>query len=255
MHHGLPERIGDEVKKAVREAVREELRDIEGRTAVAVEKQLTGIEGRVVNALGSQLTGVERRVADAVLAELDGQDLCCQPEPCPQRCPAAAVASNFTLLYDNARLNQDGELDAANHGIRLTADHRIRLDRIANAYRPCAQPPNKTVRFKVSGYSSTAEFRTEMPDGRQPLQGTNQHNLSTANLRAAVVAAYLQKAGLEAKPVQWKSFDDLRRPYLDRSDLLQGTDQEALNRSAFIEVKDAGACTFITPITPPESGP
>ena len=244
VHHEFPERIGNDIKKAVEEAVKEELSGIEGRITAAVGKQ-------VAEPFEFQLAGIERRVVDAVLAELNRKEFFCPPEPRSQKCPAATVASNFTLLYDNARLNQDGELDAANHGIRLTADQRRRLDRIANAYKACAQPPSKTVRFKVSGYSSTAEFQAETPDGHQPLQHTNRHNLNTANLRAVVVAAHLQEAGLEAKPVQWESFDELRRPYLDRSNLLQGTDQEALNRSVFIEVENAGACTLMTL----ESGP
>ena len=161
-------------------------------------------------------------------------------EHCGAASPAS-VAANFTFLYENARLNNARQITAESVGVRLAPRHDRRLDLLERAFRPCRRGRTDEVSFTVTGYSSTAEFQVETPAGdRQPLAESNELNLATANLRAEVVAARLQQAGFVATSTEWKSFDDLQRPYLD--DSRPSDDQQALNRSVFIEVRDAGAC-------------
>ena len=198
----------------------------------------------VTNALGAlddKLAGLEGRVANSVYDRLRQAGICelTETECAPGAPPAMSVVSNFTLLYENARLNKAREVTEASVGIRLAPRHRRRLELLANAFRAC-QRPGEPVQFHVTGYSSTAEFRYKKGADAELLPGSDELNLKTANLRAAVVGAYLENLKFTVTTKQWKSYEDLPRPYLD--DRQPGVDQQALNRTVFIEVLSAGAC-------------
>lgn len=159
----------------------------------------------------------------------------------PQRdCPASSVVSNFTLLYENARLNNDEAITAKSGGVRLEERHKQRLEKIAIAFKACQREAGIPVKFGVTGYSSTAKFQRENPARRVGMPNSDELNLKTANLRAEVVADYLREKGFEVERKRWDSFEALDRPYLD--DTPADTDKEALNRTVFIEVLHAGAC-------------
>ena len=196
-----------------------------------------------------ELERVAPDIADSVYARLREEGACLTSAgSCPSAAPAS-VAANFTFLYENARLNEARQITAESVGVRLAPRHERRLDLLESAFRPCRRD-GEGVAFAVTGYSSTAEFQVETPAGdRRPLAESNELNLATANLRAKVVAIRLQQAGFEATPTEWKSFEALQRPYLDDSP--PGDDQQALNRSVFIEVRDAGACD-IGKLAPPD---
>lgn len=172
------------------------------------------------------------------------KDICDAPQCCRQACPELpppSVVSNFTLLYENARLNEDEDITADSVGVRL-APHERRLEKIAIAFTACQRKTASAVKFRVTGYSSTAKFRRKGPNGEvgEIIRESDKLNLKTANLRAEVVATYLQEKGFEVENRPWDSFEDLIRPYLDDSQ--PGTDQQALNRTVFIQVLHAGAC-------------
>ena len=230
----------------------------EGGETTTIESPLA----RRINGIATQLTEMmayikefqapihePERIADLLYARLRQEGACLSSAgSCPSAAPAS-VAANFTFLYENARLNEARQITAESVGVRLAPRHERRLDLLASAFRPCRRD-GEDVAFAVTGYSSTAEFHAETPAGdRRPLAESNELNLATANLRAEVVAVRLQQAGFEATPTEWNSFKALQRPYLDDSP--PGDDQQALNRSVFIEVRDAGACD-IGKLAPPD---
>lgn len=194
-------------------------------------------------AIQGALAGIEPRIAQATCDRL-------KPEMCTdvtdgtgemQRGPLALlVKSNFTLLFENARLDEIGDVSERSAGIRLTPAHQRRLDAIVRAFRPCNT--GRRVEFKIHGFSSTAEFQARSAEGEEPLRETDNLNLETAKLRAKVVADYLSEREFTAEPVEISpDLDAMARPYVD--DAVSGeTDQEGLNRSVFIEVVSAGAC-------------
>ena len=187
-------------------------------------------------------------VADKVYARLRQEGLAFPPPEVARAVAPASVVAHFTFLYENARLNEAQQITGESVGVRLAPRHKRRLDLLEHAFRPC-QRVGEGVAFVVTGYSSTAEFLVETPAGdRRPLPESDELNLATANLRAEVVADRLQQAGFEATPTKWTSFEALQRPYLDDS---EPGDQQALNRSVFIEVRDAGACE-IGRLRPPD---
>lgn len=146
---------------------------------------------------------------------------------------------SFPLWFENARLTAAGSLEK--EGICPTKEHMERLDRLVNALKPCAMDAN-VVRLTVEGHSSTASFRTA---GGGTMSGTNELNLQVANARAAGVGAYLEKKSgsrFDIRVVTWQTFEQMRRPYLDDSELLSARDQEVLNRTVLIELQEAGAC-------------
>lgn len=200
------------------------------------------LDQRIADAVSKGLEGNDERIAGRVLEGLRREGL----RPSTGSCGGgqeAPVESVPTLFYENARLNSEESLNEGSPGIRLTDVHKTRLDRMASAFAPCAQPPDHVVRFEVFGYSSTAEFKMLTSDGPKSVDETDRHNLRAANLRAKVVAERLQEDGFEAAAKQWDSYDNIPRPFLGNSESLAGeTDQEALNRSVFIMVLDAGAC-------------
>lgn len=193
--------------------------------------------------IGKHMDGLLDRIASIVRESVE--DICDAPQCCGQACrrplPPPSVVSNFTLLYENARLNDDEDITADSVGVRL-APHEQRLEKIANAFAACQRETASAVEFKVTGYSSTAKFRREGPNGEvgEIIDGSDKLNLKTANLRGEVVATYLREKGFEVENKPWDSFEDLIRPYLDDSQ--PGTDQQALNRTVFIQVLHAGAC-------------
>ena len=203
------------------------------------------IAQRVARAVEEELTGVKIDAIDKAIKELLGKCCCGSAATCSSL-PTSAKA-NFTLLYENARLNEGQKLTKESVGIRLTKGHESQLTGIVNAFSACA-PSARVVKFEVTGYSSTAEFQEETNDGsRQPMSDSNELNVEAANLRTKLVVDYLkgQNAAFEVEPkprVPLESYDDINRPYLDDSDIFSGTAQEALNRTVLISVVDAGAC-------------
>lgn len=84
-------------------------------------------------AIQGALAGIEPRIAQATCDRL-------KPEMCTdvtdgtgevQGGPLALlVKSNFTLLFENARLDENGDVSERSAGIRLTPAHQRRLDAI-----------------------------------------------------------------------------------------------------------------------------
>ena len=254
---GLEQRVADDVAGRIEKLIGEpsgDLGDFRGA--------LDGIDETLAATVDGKLVGLEGRVADSVCEKLsegactrnaecrDGADSkvpSCPPvttcEECGTQCPDCpeppllSVASTFTLLYENARLNEEREVTEDSFGVRLAPRHIKRLDLLANAFQACQQEDDP-VQFHVTGFSSTAEFRTEPED--EPLPDSDALNLTTANLRATIVGNYLRNQNFQVTVEEWFSFDSLRRPYSDNSQ--PGTDQQALNRSVFIKLDSAGAC-------------
>ena len=219
---------------------------------------LTGI-ATTASAIKDSLVGLEERTADTVTNKLlasgcpltNKENECrpvMPPEPCPSPdvpeeldCgdspPSITVRSKFTLLYENARLTDDRDITENSFGVKLARRHLGRLDALANAFGACHRP-NDPVEFRVTGYSSTAEFRFQ-PSGRR-LSNSDELNLKAANLRAQIVGTYLESEGFTVQTVQWPQGHDLQRPYLD--DIRPGIDQQALNRTVMIELVSAGVC-------------
>ena len=202
---------------------------VNASVAATVDGKLAGLEGRVANS-------VYDRLRDAGICELTERECALGAPTSP---PTMSVASNFTLLYENARLNEERQVTEDSFGIRLAPRHLKRLEVLTNAFQACQQPEDP-VSFRVTGYSSTAEFRVEKKTGTARLHHSDLLNLQTANLRASIVGTYLENKNFAVTPKEWKSFKDLHRPYLD--DTQPGVDQQALNRTVFIEVLSAGAC-------------
>ena len=186
----------------------------------------------------------------AFLRHIENCSLC--PTDCGGAC-SPAILPQLPLLFENAKLaprqspDEGWRLSPDSEGVRLTPVHQISLDTFVKAFAPCAKVEGRPVRVKVVGYASTRQFADQ--DGR-PLPDTDALNLQAANLRAQGVAGYLRDSaqgfgidqGFKIDHEPWPSFDDMRRPFVDRSEALQGTEQEALNRSVVVQVHDAGGC-------------
>ena len=213
---------------------------------------LGGVNATVAKTIADSLAGLEGRVADAVSdrllaagCTLGSTAECPVPPPCPpvDDCddgpPTMKVESRFTFLYENARLNEDRKVTRESVGVKLAPRHLKRLELLTGALRPCHRPDDP-VKFAVAGYSSTAEFRTR-PDGGR-MSDSDGLNLLTANLRAQIVVDYLRAQDFDVATEEWRSTRDMRRPYLD--DGQEGTAQQALNRTVFVELKSAGACNL-----------
>lgn len=211
-----------------------------------IKAQLTKLADDLASqhaAIGEQIApqsmdGLLDRIASVVRQAI--KDSIC--DACPGPLPPLSVVSNFTLLYKNAHLNDDEDITRDNSGVKLAPRHERRLEKIAIAFTACQREAANAVKFRVTGYSSTAKFRRKGPDGEigKIIDGSDKLNLKTANLRAEVVTTYLREKGFEVENKPWDSFEDLIRPYLDDSQ--PGTDQQALNRTVFIQVLHAGAC-------------
>lgn len=228
----LVKEAANRIEKLISEAngnVVTALHGVNASLTAPVDAKLAGLEGRVANS-------VYDRLRDAGICELTEKECALGAPSSP---PTMSVASNFTLLYENARLNEKRQVTEDSFGVRLAPRHLRRLEHLTNAFKACQQP-EAAVRFRVTGYSSTAEFRVEEEAGTVRLSNSDKLNLQTANLRASIVGAYLEKANFTVVPKMWESYEDLHRPYLDDTQL--GLDQQALNRTVFIEVLSAGAC-------------
>ena len=209
----------------------------------AVDNALGGLDQTVSAAVGS-LEGLEGRVADAVSRKLLAEG--CQVTKAPDDCVAVVpppmptpitVNSKFTFFYENARLNEEGEVARNSVGVKLAPRHLKRLELLTNAFEPCHRA-DAPVEFEVAGYSSTAEFRTR-PDG-SPMDKSDELNLQTANLRAEIVGEYLKGQRFAVTTKEWPGDRDLERPYVDNAQ--PGVAQQALNRTVLIELKSAGTC-------------
>ena len=207
----------------------------------AVDNALGGLDQTVSDAVRS-LEGLEGRVADAVSSKLlaEGCQVTKAPEECvgavPPPMPPITVSSKFTFLYENARLNEEGEVAKNSVGVKLAPRHLKRLELLTNALRPC-HGADAPVEFEVAGYSSTAEFLVQ-PDG-SPMDRSDELNIKTANLRAQIVGEYL-KERFAVTTKEWPGDRDLERPYVDNAQ--PGVAQQALNRTVLIELKSAGTC-------------
>ena len=197
---------------------------------------ISTIDVRMAEAVREGLRGFDDAVADKVLERLRREGLCLSMGSCGGG-PDASGETIMTLFHENAHLDSDDSLQEDSRGVRLTDGHKARLEHLASAFAPCADPPDHAVKFEVWGHSSTAAFKT------LPANESKERNVEAANLRMKVVADHLERSGFEADWDEWKSYDAINRPYLDNSELLAGeTAQEALNRSVFIRVANAGAC-------------
>lgn len=214
------------------------LGDLDAAVTETIESGLAGLEERIATAVANKLLA-----GGCVLAKCDEV---VTPPPCPiieKDCdgrdgpPSIEVNSKFTFLYENARLNESRELVAESVGVKLAPRHLRRLELLTNAFRPCNRA-DAPVEFGVTGHSSSAEFLAQ-PRG-EPLTNSDALNLKTANLRAKIVGDHLLNEGFKVEIKEWLSENDLQRPYLD--DVQPGMDQQALNRTVFIELKSAGAC-------------
>ena len=153
---------------------------------------------------------------------------------CPNPPPPLEVKPRYTLLYENARLNEDGKVTAKSFGVKLESGHLLRLDLLTSALKSCIKA-GVAVEFEVTGYSSTEEFRFQ-PNG-DVMPRSAELNLETANLRGQLVGAYLKEQGFVVRWEPWSSEADMPRPY-------QGAERQPLNRTAFIDVKNAAECDF-----------
>lgn len=232
--------LGETVKSDVEALI--SAHDAETKTA------LSGVNATVAKTIADSLDGVEGRIADAVVEKLVKgvyggctatlPDECPPPSCSPSDCPIhhLEVESRHTLLYENARLIEE-KVTIDSLGVKLARRHIKRLELLTNALQPCHRADAPVV-FRVTGYSSTAEFRSE-PSG-EPLPHSDRLNLETANLRARIVGEYLKSLGFTEKTKQWSSADDMQRPY--RDDAQPGMAQQALNRTVFLDIESAGAC-------------
>lgn len=210
------------------------LNGINVAVAKTIQDSLAGLEGRIVDALSNKLLA-----AGCTLTSSDE----CPPIPCPppagDDCPAPPppleVKPRYTLLYENARLDEDGKVTAQSLGVKLERRHLERLKLLTAAFKDCNHA-DAPVEFNVTGFSSTAEFRFQPSGGTMP--DSTHLNLEAANLRGQLVGAYLKnEQGFVVHWERWSSVGDMPRPY-------QGVEQQALNRTVFIDLKSAGACDF-----------
>ena len=181
-----------------------------------IKAQLTKLADDLASqhaAIGEQIApqsmdGLLDRIA-SIVREAIKYSICEPPGGCRRPLPPPSVVSNFTLLYENARLNDDEDITADSVGVTL-APHERRLEKIAVAFTACQRKAASAVKFRVTGYSSTAKFRRKGSDGEvgEIISGSDKLNLKTANLRGEVVATYLREKGFEVENKPWDSFED-----------------------------------------------
>ena len=171
---------------------------------------------------------------------------------CASGTPLVGSKPRIWVVFENAKLNDDPtgtqstieRLTADSRGIAISEEQRARLDPLAAALRACATPERR-VRLNVQGYSSTREFLSAQGN---PMPDSRALNVEAANLRAEAVIDHLREQGVHADDgvdvlhAPWQGYADMRRPFLDSGNGLQGTNQELLNRAVHVEVLDAGGC-------------
>ena len=203
---------------------------------------LNGVNEVVAGTIKDSLAGLEGRVADAVFEKLRAAGCaavlekdCPEPPcpPCPQ--PPADGQWKYALLYENARLAENGELTRDSVGVKLVPRHLKRLDALAEALESCDRE-DAPVTLDVTGYASTAEFRS--PLGGERMKNSDVLNLKTANLRRQIVADYLRAKGFDLVPQKpWSLEHPIQHPYEDDG-------LWALNRAVHITLTSAGACSL-----------
>ena len=172
-------------------------------------------------------------------------------QSCCRGTPLVGSQPRIWVVFENAKLNDDPtgtqptteRLTADSRGIAISKEQRARLNLLAAALRACATPERR-VRLKVQGYSSTREFLDAQGD---PILDSKALNVKAANLRANAVIGHLrepdeQDNGIDVQHTAWDEYPDIRRPFLDSGEEFHGTDQELLNRAVYVEVLDAGGC-------------
>lgn len=162
------------------------------------------------------------------------------------------AASRIWVVFDNAQLDEEDatgtdpleQLTKSSPGIAISKAQMGRLDRLRDALRACATA-DRPVRLKIQGFSSTREF---VGSNGTPMRRSEALNLKAANLRAQNVIDHLSggdgdaKSTLAIRHVPWQTYAEIRRPFLDAPEGVDGTEQELLNRAVLVEVQDAGAC-------------
>lgn len=235
---GLKEAVADEVAGRVGTLISdhgdettEALNSVNAAVEKTIKGNLAGLDGRIAEAVSNRLLA-----EGCTLTSTDE----CPPTPCPTPtdCPdppltPPEIESRYTFLYENARLDDDGEVTADSVGVKLAPRHRTRIDLLAAALLPCHQAEAAPVEFDVIGYASTAEFRVQPSGGTMPNSG--DLNLEAANLRAKIVGTYLQDKGFTVNTTQWSLERPMQRRYQDNA-------AQALNRTVFIDLKSAGGC-------------
>ena len=236
--------LGDEVPADVEARVKPLILDHGRETAAAlkdlndtvagIEDSLSGLGGRVANAVCMKMA------EGGCTATAKGE---CPQKPCPIATPCGedecTPTERFSLLYEPARLNKNGEVTADSVGVKLAPRHRERLELLADALRACQDPGGgPPVEFDVTGYASTAEFRFEPERERMP--NSNELKLKAANLRAQIVRDYLVSQGFRANTRRWSSAGAMERAYRDGAH--RSARNEALSRTVLLDLKSAGTC-------------
>ena len=103
--------------------------------------------------------------------------------------PTVGLQPRIWVVFENARLDGDKRLTAESHGVAISGRQRERLDKLAQALIACAAP-DRPVRLKIQGYSSTREF---VDDEGQRLGDSDGLNLQAANLRAEGVKTHFAR--------------------------------------------------------------
>ena len=213
------------------------------------------------DAFDSRMDGLETKVSllltterfDQAIAELKRaieaiNGTCCEGATAT---PPAARQPRIWVTFDNARLNMDPtgalaplqRLTKDSDGIALSQEQQQRLNTLADALRTCALP-DRRVRLRIQGYSSTREF---VDAGGQPMRDSQELNVEAANLRAKVVIDHLSAGeddGVDIDHAAWKGYPQMRRPFLDAREEFENTAPERLNRTVLVEIRDAGGCAL-----------
>ena len=216
------------------------------------------------DAFDSRMDGLETKVSllltterfDQAIAELKRaieaiNGTCCEG---PTATPPAARQPRIWVTFENARLDKDPtgalaplrRLTQDSEGIALSGGQQQRLNALADALRTCALP-DRRVRLRIQGYSSTREF---VDAGGQPMRDSQALNVEAANLRAEAVIDHLRAAragednGVDIDHAAWKGYPQMRRPFLDARDEFESTAPELLNRTVLVEIRDAGGCAL-----------
>lgn len=244
--------VADAMATSLAEFKQEVAADVENRvgTMLSDHRDLaTQVAREVARIDEDDFASLEARIVDAVANKLLAAGFTltgtgeCPETPCPpgvlvdsDDSPWKTLPSRFPLFYKNARLNEDRQVTADSLGIKPALRHLDLLELLSKAFQPCHRA-DAPVEFAVTGYASTAEFRVQTTG--EPMPESDELNLTTANLRAQIIGDYLQTQGFNVETKQWSELD-LERPYLDDDQL--GPDQQALNRTVFVDLKSAGAC-------------
>ena len=146
--------------------------------------------------------------------------------------------------------NNEIRLDEEHGGVKLNSAHKQQLDLVIDAFKGCRQNDSggaiQPVKLEITGHSSTTPFRC--PSLSRP--ESDRFNVAAANMRAKNVQNYMEeklneigiRTHFEISSKQWRTYDEMKRPYFDSDEHLESDGSKLLNRSVFIRLLDAGAC-------------